>query len=123
MNGTVLLQLRKGRRLNILSARTDKKGRLWYEVKPENSSKTGFVLASLINLDKGYVISDPTDASASALAFAGCISQIELMAHFCHSSVVSFDFSFISLGTGLRFPFFEKTVIHSYGYVEKILGG
>ena len=70
MNGTVLLQLRKGRRLNILSARTDKKGRLWYEVKPENSSKTGFVLASLINLDKGYVISDPTDASASALAAA-----------------------------------------------------
>ena len=63
MNGTVLLQLRKGRKVMILSARTDKKGRLWYEVRPDGSNKTGFILASLINVDKGYEIPGPAETA------------------------------------------------------------
>ena len=59
MNGTVLLQLRKGRKVDILSAKLDKKGKLWFEVKPSNSSKTGFVQATLIDVDDGYVITEP----------------------------------------------------------------
>ncbi|MBQ8092653.1 MAG: SH3 domain-containing protein [Clostridia bacterium] len=73
MNGTVLLQLRKGRKVDILSARNDKNGKLWYEVRPDGSTKTGFVQASLINLDSGYTIDEPTvtatpEASAASAA-------------------------------------------------------
>ncbi|MBQ7486245.1 MAG: SH3 domain-containing protein, partial [Clostridia bacterium] len=61
--GTVITQLRKGRRVYIFSAEKDKKDRLWYEVQPKNSKNTGYVLATLVNLDKGTVIEGVTDVA------------------------------------------------------------
>lgn len=60
MNGKVLVQLRKNKKVEILSVRTDKNGKLWYEVRPENSSTVGFVRDYLIDLDDGVKLAIPT---------------------------------------------------------------
>ena len=60
MNGSVITQLRKGKKVSVLSARLDKKGKLWYEIQPDGSKKTGFVQSQLITLDQGYSIDVPT---------------------------------------------------------------
>lgn len=60
MNGKVLVQLRAGKRVDILSVRMDKKGEIWYEVQPHGSSTVGFVRDYLIQLDKGVVVLVPT---------------------------------------------------------------
>lgn len=60
MNGKVLVQLRKNKKVEILSAKTDKNGKLWYEVRPEGSSTVGFVRDYLIKLDDGVKIAAPT---------------------------------------------------------------
>ena len=53
MNGKLITQLRKGRRIEILSVRTDKKGETWYECRVVDGKKTGFIRTFLIDLDKG----------------------------------------------------------------------
>lgn len=60
MNGKVLVQLRKNKKVEILSVRTDKNGKLWYEVRPEGSSTVGFVRDYLIDLDEGVKLTIPT---------------------------------------------------------------
>lgn len=60
MNGKVLVQLRKNKKVEILSAKTDKNDKLWYEVRPEGSSTVGFVRDYLIKLDEGVKIAEPT---------------------------------------------------------------
>ena len=60
MNGSVMATLREGRNVYIYSARKDNSGKLWYEVKSENGNKIGFVLSTLIDLNEGYVIDEPT---------------------------------------------------------------
>lgn len=60
MNGKVLVQLRKNKKVEILSVRTDKNGKLWYEVRPEGSSTVGFVRDYLIALDDGVKLTIPT---------------------------------------------------------------
>lgn len=60
MNGKVLVQLRKNKKVEILSAKNDKNGKLWYEVRPEGSSTVGFVRDYLIALDEGVNIPIPT---------------------------------------------------------------
>lgn len=60
MNGKVLVQLRKNKKVEILSAKIDKNGKLWYEVRPEDSTAVGFVRDYLIKLDEGVKIAAPT---------------------------------------------------------------
>lgn len=60
MNGKVLTQLKKNKRVDILGVQTDKNGKLWYEVKPQGGSTTGFVRDYLIDLDRGVEIEKPT---------------------------------------------------------------
>lgn len=60
MNGKVLVQLRSGKRVDILSVKMDKKGDIWYEVQPQGSSTVGFVRDYLIDLDKGVSLLMPT---------------------------------------------------------------
>lgn len=60
MNGKVLTQLRKGRRVDILSVKMDKNGDLWYEVQPQGLSTVGFVRDYLITLDRGVELILPT---------------------------------------------------------------
>jgi len=62
MNGKVLTQLRKGRRVDILSVKLDKNGDLWYEVQPQGLSTIGFVRDYLITLDRGVELILPTAA-------------------------------------------------------------
>ena len=64
MNGKVLVQLRKNKKVEILSAKIDKNGKLWYEVRPEGSSTVGFVRDYLIKLDEGVSIPIPTATPA-----------------------------------------------------------
>lgn len=60
MNGKVLTQLKKGKRVDILSVARDKDGKLWYEVQPQGSTTVGFVRDYLITLDKGVELLMPT---------------------------------------------------------------
>ena len=60
MNGKVLVQLRKNKKVEILSAKIDKNDKLWYEVRPEGSTTVGFVRDYLIELDDGVKIAVPT---------------------------------------------------------------
>jgi uncharacterized protein YgiM (DUF1202 family) len=53
MNGKLITQLRKGRRIEILSVRTDKKGETWYECRVVDGKKIGFIRTFLVDLDKG----------------------------------------------------------------------
>lgn len=60
MNGKVLVQLRKNKRVDILGVRMDKKGDIWYEVQPQGSSTVGYVRDYLIKLDDGVELILPT---------------------------------------------------------------
>jgi len=60
MNGKVITQLRKGRRVDILSVKLDKNGDLWYEVQPQGMSTIGYVRDYLITLDRGVELILPT---------------------------------------------------------------
>jgi len=60
MNGKVLVQLRKGKKVDILGARTDKNGDLWYQVRPQGSTTEGFVRDYLLTLDDDAKIALPT---------------------------------------------------------------
>lgn len=60
MNGKVITQLRKGRRVDILAVKMDKNGDLWYQVQPQGLSTVGFVRDYLITLDKGVELILPT---------------------------------------------------------------
>ena len=60
MNGKVITQLRKGRRVDILSVRMDKNGDLWYEVQPQGLSTIGFIRDYLVTLDRGVELILPT---------------------------------------------------------------
>lgn len=52
MNGEVIAQLRKNRRVSILDVKQDKKGNIWYQIRTENGT-TGYARDYLITLDKG----------------------------------------------------------------------
>lgn len=60
MNGKVITQLRKGRRVDILSVKMDKNGDLWYEVQPQGLSTIGFIRDYLVTLDRGVELMLPT---------------------------------------------------------------
>jgi len=60
MNGKVITQLRKGRRVDILSVKMDKNGDLWYEVQPQGLSTIGFIRDYLVTLDRGVELILPT---------------------------------------------------------------
>ena len=60
MNGKVLTQLKKGKKVDILSTAMDKEGKIWYEVQPQGSKTVGFVRDYLITLDRGVTLLLPT---------------------------------------------------------------
>lgn len=60
MNGKVLVQLRKNKRVDILGVKMDKKGEIWYEVQPQGSATVGYVRDYLIKLDDGVELILPT---------------------------------------------------------------
>lgn len=64
MNGKVLVQLKKNKRVDILGVKMDKKGQIWFEVKPQGSTTVGFVRDYLIKLDEGVAIVMPTATPA-----------------------------------------------------------
>ncbi|MGN0997856.1 MAG: SH3 domain-containing protein [Candidatus Ventricola sp.] len=63
MNGKVLTQLRKGKRVDILAVKADKNGAVWYEVQPQGSTTIGYVRDYLIKLDDGVKLELPEGAT------------------------------------------------------------
>ncbi len=61
MNGKVLVQLRKNKRVEIFEVKTDKEGHVWYKVQPEGSKQVGYVRDFLINLDPGVNLEAPSE--------------------------------------------------------------
>ena len=66
MNGKVLTQLRKGKRVDILAVKADKNGAIWYEVQPQGSATVGYVRDYLIKLDAGVELVLPEGAKPTA---------------------------------------------------------
>lgn len=60
MNGAVIVQLKKNKQVDILAVKTDKNGKLWYQVQPQGSTTVGYVRDYLIDLDEGAQIALPT---------------------------------------------------------------
>lgn len=68
MNGKVITQLRQGKKVTILDAKLDKNGDLWYEIKVDGTTTTGFVRDYVIKLDSGVTIAKPTAAPGQAVS-------------------------------------------------------
>lgn len=64
MNGKVLVTLRKGKAVDILSVKMDKNGNLWYEIQPQGSSTVGYARDYVITLDEGVELDVPTPTPA-----------------------------------------------------------
>lgn len=64
MNGKVLTTVRKGKAVEILSARLDKNGNLWYEVRQSGKDTVGFMRDYVVTLDKGAEIEMPEPTAA-----------------------------------------------------------
>ena len=58
MNGKVVVQLRKGRAVNILEVKQDKSGDTWYRIRTQSGNTTGYVRDYLITLDSGVELPD-----------------------------------------------------------------
>ena len=66
MNGKVLVQLRKGRAVDILEVLQDKKGDTWYQIRTQSGNTKGFVRDYVITLDAGVNLSGASAADAQA---------------------------------------------------------
>ena len=64
MNGKVLTTVRKGKTVEILSARLDKNGDVWYEVRQSGKSTVGVMRDYVVKLDKGAEIEIPEPTAA-----------------------------------------------------------
>jgi len=64
MNGKVLTTVRKGKAVEILSARLDKNGSIWYEVRQSGKDTVGFMRDYVVTLDKGAEIEMPEPTAA-----------------------------------------------------------
>ncbi len=53
MGGKVLVQLKKGTKVNIYEQTTDKKGNVWYKAQAQNGEKVGYLRDYVVTLDKG----------------------------------------------------------------------
>ena len=62
MGGKVLVQLKKGTKVNIYEQTTDKKGNVWYKAQAQNGEKVGYLRDYVVTLDKG---ASTTGSSAS----------------------------------------------------------
>ena len=67
MGGKVLVQLKKGTKVNIYEQTTDKKGNVWYKAQAQNGAKVGYLRDYVVTLDKG---AGTTGSSASTAAAA-----------------------------------------------------
>ena len=65
MGGKVLVQLKKGTKVNIYEQTTDKKGNVWYKAQAQNGEKVGYLRDYVVTLDKG---ASTTGSSASTAA-------------------------------------------------------
>ena len=64
MNGKVLVTLRANKEVDILDAKLDKNGKLWYQVQPKDSSTVGFVRDYVIDVTSELKIDLPTPTPA-----------------------------------------------------------
>ena len=66
MGGKVLVQLKKGTKINIYEQLTDSKGNVWYKAQAQNGTKVGYLRDYVITLDKSVSTGTSTAASASS---------------------------------------------------------
>ena len=76
MGGKVLVQLKKGTKVNIYEQTTDKKGNVWYKAQAQNGEKVGYLRDYVVTLDKG---AGTTGSSASTAAAAEDLQDREVI--------------------------------------------
>ena len=76
MGGKVLVQLKKGTKVNIYEQTTDKKGNVWYKAQAQNGAKVGYLRDYVVTLDKG---AGTTGSSASTAAAAEDLQDREVI--------------------------------------------
>ena len=76
MGGKVLVQLKKGTKVNIYEQTTDKKGNVWYKAQAQNGEKVGYLRDYVVTLDKG---ASTTGSSASTAAAAEDLQDREVI--------------------------------------------
>ena len=76
MGGKVLVQLKKGTKINIYEQTTDKKGNVWYKAQAQNGEKVGYLRDYVVTLDKG---AGTTGSGASTAAAAEDLQDREVI--------------------------------------------
>ena len=76
MGGKVLVQLKKGTKVNIYEQTTDKKGNVWYKAQAQNGAKVGYLRDYVVTLDKG---AGTTGSGASTAAAAEDLQDREVI--------------------------------------------
>ena len=66
MGGKVLVQLKKGTKINIYEQLTDSKGNIWYKAQAQNGTKVGYLRDYVITLDKSAGTGTSTSTAASS---------------------------------------------------------
>ena len=66
MGGKVLVQLKKGTKVNIYEQTTDKKGNVWYKAQAQNGEKVGYLRDYVVTLDKGASTTGSSTSTATA---------------------------------------------------------
>ena len=78
MGGKVLVQLKKGTKVNIYEQLTDSKGNVWYKAQAQNGTKVGYLRDYVVTLDSGASVSS-TGTSASTTAAAENLQDREVI--------------------------------------------
>ena len=66
MGGKVLVQLKKGTKINIYEELKDKSGNVWYRAQAQNGTKVGYLRDYVVTLDKGVTTSGASADSSTA---------------------------------------------------------
>ena len=66
MGGKVLVQLKKGTKINIYEQLTDSKGNIWYKAQAQNGTKVGYLRDYVVTLDTSTGTSTGTSTAASS---------------------------------------------------------
>lgn len=66
MGGKVLVQLKKGTKVNIYEQTTDSKGNIWYKAQAQNGAKVGYLRDYVVTLDSGASTSGAASSTTAA---------------------------------------------------------
>ncbi len=79
MGGKVLVQLKKGTKINVYEQLTDSKGNVWYKAQAQNGVKVGYLRDYVVTLDNGVSTGSTDSGTTSAAASTESLQDREVI--------------------------------------------